>query len=107
MKSKSIKQFVMASAITLAIFYIISIGFATRVAAGDYDVDSGNQATTYKSQNGQKSSDDSSNRSHKDDDSHDRSENDAGHSKNTDQSASATGDVLIDQSTYKNRPPSK
>ena len=94
--------------IALSIISILVLGPAVSACADNYDVDSGKQDSTYKNKDGKKPPDDSSkNKPRKDNDSHDRSENDAGHSRNTDQSTGSSGDVLIDQSTYKNRPQTK
>ena len=74
---------------------------AARAADDKYTVDSGNQASTLKNQGGQQNAKESKS-GPKNDDSHDRSETDAGHGR-SDQSTGSKGDVLIDQSTYKNR----
>lgn len=60
----------------------------------DYSVSSGNQETTYKDEDGLKSEPETP----EPDDSYDRSEHDGGHLPTDDD------DVLIDQSTYKDRP---
>ncbi len=68
------------------------------MADDNYTVSPGNQDTTYKSgQEKERPNTSDTTKPPKDDDSHDRSENDAGHGK------SDTKDVLIDQSTWKNR----